>query len=139
LFNGRETDVQNEAKSGQPLVITEVLKHGDDSHVCENRHFTLGIEVFPYALQSVLYDIVTLHLSYRSASTEDVKETATGSLNRLAAKFHDEGIVELVQHLDRCLIRDGAYVEKQAYAVSSSDINIIWMNKVLFITKRFLL
>jgi hypothetical protein len=43
---------------------------------------------------------------------EEVKETVTGWLNGLAADFYDEGTVKLVQLLDKCLNRNGDYVEK---------------------------
>jgi hypothetical protein len=52
-------------------------------------------------------------------------------LNGLVSDF-DEGIIKLVQYLDKCPNRNGNYIEKLIYIVSSSDINIIWMNKVFF-------
>jgi hypothetical protein len=44
--------------------------------------------------------------------TEEVKETVTDWLNGLAADFCDEGIVRLVQRLDKCLSLNGDCVEK---------------------------
>jgi hypothetical protein len=46
------------------------------------------------------------------------------------------GIVKLVQCLNKSLSRNGDCREMNA--VSSSDIKIIWMNKIVFITKRVL-
>jgi hypothetical protein len=43
---------------------------------------------------------------------DKVKETVTDWLNGLAADFYDKGIVKLVQHLDKCLNRNGGHVEK---------------------------
>jgi hypothetical protein len=63
---------------------------------------------------------------------EEVKEIGTDWLNWLAADFYDEGIVRLVQYLDKSLNRNGDYAKKQSYIVSSSAIKIIWMNKVFF-------
>jgi hypothetical protein len=53
------------------------------------------------------------------ATDEEVKERVTVWLNVLAADFSDEGTVKLVQHLDKCLNRNGNYVEKYTYIVSS--------------------
>jgi histone-lysine N-methyltransferase SETMAR len=39
--------------------------------------------------------------SKRMATDEEVKETVTDWLNGLAANFYDEGIVKLVQRLDK--------------------------------------
>jgi histone-lysine N-methyltransferase SETMAR len=50
--------------------------------------------------------------SKRMATDEEMKETVKDWLNGLAADFHDEGIIKLVQHLDKCLNRSGDYVEK---------------------------
>jgi hypothetical protein len=41
-----------------------------------------------------------------------VIETIIDWWNCLAADFYDEGIVKLVQRLDKCLNRNGDYVEK---------------------------
>jgi hypothetical protein len=41
-----------------------------------------------------------------------VKEAATVWLNKLAADFYVEGIFKLVQRLDKCLNRNGDYVQK---------------------------
>jgi hypothetical protein len=38
---------------------------------------------------------------------EEVQETVTDWLNGPAADFYDEGIVKLVQRLDKCLNRNG--------------------------------
>jgi hypothetical protein len=46
------------------------------------------------------------------ATDEEVKETVTDWLNGLASDFYDEGIVKLVQHLDKCLNRNRDYVGK---------------------------
>jgi hypothetical protein len=43
---------------------------------------------------------------------EEVKETVIDWLNRLATDFYDEKIVKLVQGLDKCLNRNGDYVDK---------------------------
>jgi hypothetical protein len=51
-----------------------------------------------------------------------VKETIEDSLNRVVADFYDEGIVELVQSLDKSL---NDYAEKFIYILCSSEINII--------------
>jgi hypothetical protein len=45
--------------------------------------------------------------------------------------------IRLVQHLHKCLNSDGGGVEKQTFVVSSSDVNIRWMNTVFFVTKWF--
>jgi hypothetical protein len=37
----------------------------------------------------------------------EVKETVTGWLNGLAAVFYDEGIIKLVECLDKCLNCNG--------------------------------
>jgi hypothetical protein len=41
LFNGGRRDVQNEAQSGHPSVITEDLKDWVDAHIHQNRQFTI--------------------------------------------------------------------------------------------------
>jgi hypothetical protein len=46
------------------------------------------------------------------ATDEEVKETITDWLNGLAAIFYEKGIVKLVQCLDKCLNRNGDYIEK---------------------------
>jgi hypothetical protein len=56
------------------------------------------------------------------ATDEEVEERATGGLNGLAAGFYDEGIVNLMQRLDKCLNHNGDYTEKETYFVSSSGI-----------------
>jgi hypothetical protein len=43
---------------------------------------------------------------------EKVKETFTDKLKGLSTDFCDNGIVKLVQRLDKCLNRNGDYVEK---------------------------
>jgi hypothetical protein len=40
-----------------------------------------------------------------------VNETVTDWLNGVAADFYDKGIVKLVHRLDKCLNRNGNYVE----------------------------
>jgi hypothetical protein len=45
-------------------------------------------------------------------ATNEVKETVTDWLNGLAADSYDEGIVKLVQRLDKCLDRNWDYVQK---------------------------
>jgi hypothetical protein len=50
--------------------------------------------------------------SKRIATNEEVKQTVSGWLNGLAADFYDEGIVKLVQRLNKCLNRNGGYIEK---------------------------
>jgi hypothetical protein len=44
--------------------------------------------------------------------TEEVKETVTDWLNGLAADCYDEGIIKLVQCLDKCLNRNGGCAEQ---------------------------
>jgi hypothetical protein len=46
------------------------------------------------------------------AIDEEVKETVTDWLNGLVADCYDEGIVKLVQRLDKCLNHNGDHVEK---------------------------
>jgi hypothetical protein len=41
------------------------------------------------------------------ATDEEVKDTVTDWLNGLAADFYDEGIVRLVQRLEKCLMQWG--------------------------------
>jgi hypothetical protein len=48
----------------------------------------------------------------KMVTNEEVKETVTDWLSGLAADFYDEGIVELVQRLDKCLSRNGNKAEK---------------------------
>jgi hypothetical protein len=43
----------------------------------------------------------------------EVKEAVTDWLTGLAAEFYDEMIVTLVQRLDKCLNRNGDYIEKK--------------------------
>jgi hypothetical protein len=43
---------------------------------------------------------------------EEIKETVIDWVNEPKADFYDEGIVKLMQHLDKCLNRYGYYVEK---------------------------
>jgi histone-lysine N-methyltransferase SETMAR len=50
--------------------------------------------------------------SKQMATDEEAKETVTDWLNGLAADFCNKGIVKLVQHLGRCLNRNGDYIEK---------------------------
>jgi histone-lysine N-methyltransferase SETMAR len=45
------------------------------------------------------------------ATGEEVKETVMDWLNRPSANFCDEGIVKLVQRLDKCLNLNGDYAE----------------------------
>lgn len=53
------------------------------------------------------------HLGGQRFSTDDeVKEEVTRYLNGLAANFFDMGIQKLVQRLQKCLDRNGDYVEK---------------------------
>jgi hypothetical protein len=56
---------------------------------------------------------------------KEVKETVMDWLNGLVADFYDEGIIKLVQCLDKCLNHNGNYAEKQTYVVSSTVITII--------------
>jgi hypothetical protein len=42
-----------------------------------------------------------------------VKETVTDWLNGLAVDVYDEGIVKLVQRLDKCLNCNGDYIENK--------------------------
>jgi hypothetical protein len=46
------------------------------------------------------------------ATDGEVKEAVIDLLNGLTADFYDEGIMKLVQRLDKCLNRNGDYVEK---------------------------
>jgi hypothetical protein len=46
------------------------------------------------------------------ATGEEVKKTVTYLINRLAPNFYDEGIINLVQHLDKQLNHNGDYGEK---------------------------
>jgi hypothetical protein len=46
------------------------------------------------------------------ATDEEVKVTVMDWFHGLSADFYDEGIVKLVQHLDKYLNRNGDYVEK---------------------------
>jgi hypothetical protein len=46
------------------------------------------------------------------ATDEEAKETVTDWLHGLAADFYNEGIVKLVQRLDKCLTSNGDYIEK---------------------------
>jgi histone-lysine N-methyltransferase SETMAR len=48
----------------------------------------------------------------RMAPGEEVKETVTDWLNGLAADFCDEGIVRVVQRLNKCQNHKGDYTEK---------------------------
>jgi hypothetical protein len=43
---------------------------------------------------------------------EEVKETVMDGLDWLAVDFYDEGIIKLVQRLDKCLNCNGDYEEK---------------------------
>jgi hypothetical protein len=53
------------------------------------------------------------HLGGQRFSTDDeVKEEVTRYLNELAANFFDMAIQKLVQRLQKCLDRNGDYVEK---------------------------
>jgi hypothetical protein len=67
LFKGGRTDGHNEAWSGRLSVITKDLKDRVDAHIHEIRRFTTDElhEVFPYVLQTVLYETVTVQLRYR--------------------------------------------------------------------------
>jgi histone-lysine N-methyltransferase SETMAR len=47
----------------------------------------------------------------RMETDEEVKNAATDWLNGLAANVCDKGIVKLAQRLDKCLNRNGDYVE----------------------------
>lgn len=44
--------------------------------------------------------------------TDNVKETVTNWFNRLVADFFNEGVVNLVSHLEKCLNLNRDYVEK---------------------------
>jgi hypothetical protein len=46
------------------------------------------------------------------ATDEEMKEAVTDCLNGLEADFCDEGIMKLVQHLDKCLNRNADLVKK---------------------------
>jgi hypothetical protein len=46
------------------------------------------------------------------ATDKEVKETVMDWLNELVANFYDVEVVKLVQHLEKCLNRNGDYVEK---------------------------
>jgi hypothetical protein len=52
--------------------------------------------------------------SERMVTEDEVKETVSDWLNGLAADFYDEGIVKLVERLDKYLNHNGdyTYVEK---------------------------
>jgi hypothetical protein len=67
------------------------------------------------------------------------KETVTDWLNGLAADFYDEGIVKLVQRVDKCLKSNVHYVEKYTYVASSGDIKIIWTNMISFVYNKTVL
>jgi hypothetical protein len=45
-------------------------------------------------------------------ATDEVKERVMDWLNGLGADFYDEGIIKLVQCLNKCLNCNGGYVEK---------------------------
>jgi hypothetical protein len=111
LLHGGRSDVHNEAQSGRPSVITKDLKDRVAAHTCEKRLFTIDKlhDVFPYVSRSLLYKIVTVLspklkklLGSKWMTIDEVKETVMDSLNGLVANFYEEGIVKLVQHLDKC-------------------------------------
>jgi hypothetical protein len=52
----------------------------------------------------------------RMATDEEVKKIVTGWLDGLAAVCYDEGIVKLVQRLDKCLNHNGDTVYIQGAA-----------------------
>jgi CRISPR/Cas system-associated protein Csm6 len=79
--------------------------------------FTFVKTVFPYISRSVLYENFTVQLGYRKfcatwvprmlTEEHQVKEIVTDWLNGLAADSYNEGIVKLVQRLNKRLTRNG--------------------------------
>jgi hypothetical protein len=59
-----------------------------------------------------LFPYLKEHLGGRFSTDDEVKEEVTRYLNGLAANVFDMGIQNLVQRLQKCLDRNGDYVEK---------------------------
>jgi hypothetical protein len=116
LLNGKRTDMHNEVWSGHLSVITEDLKDRVDACVRENRlgqPWPSPLQFWPGAFPLPSFPKNERVFGSKWMVTDDeLKETVTDWLNWLAADFYDERIVKLVQHLDKCLDRDGDYVEK---------------------------
>jgi hypothetical protein len=49
------------------------------------------------------------------ATDEEVKEKVMEWLSGLAADVYDEGFMKLVERLDKCLNRNGGFVEKNIF------------------------
>jgi hypothetical protein len=55
------------------------------------------------------------------ATDEEMKETITDWLKRLAANFYNDVIMKLVQCLDKCLNYNGNYVEKYPHTQKKNE------------------
>jgi histone-lysine N-methyltransferase SETMAR len=123
LFNGGRTDVHNEVRSGRPSSGACLLHDNAQPHTAEKttKLEKFGWENRDHPAHSPDLAPSNFHLfpkmreflgGKRMATDEEVKEIVTDWLNGLAANFYDEGIVRLVQCLDKCLNCKGDYIEK---------------------------
>jgi hypothetical protein len=121
------------------LSMPRIRKDRSDAHVRENKRLTI------HELQDVSHmfrNLSSMRLSQFNTDTEklvpngfqersqmntaeEVKDTVADGLNGLAADGYGEGIVRLVQRLDKCLNSNGDYVQKRTCVVSGSGIKII--------------
>ena len=78
-FKDAVTNVHDEQRSGRPSVVNESLVQKVDNKVRENRRFTISssCDDFHNVSRSVLYDIVTEHLSYRNLCSRWVPKMLT--------------------------------------------------------------
>ena len=67
MFNEGRENVHDEARSGHPSLVNDVLVHKVNERVRDDRHFTISdLSLhFPWISRILLYDLVSSHLGYR--------------------------------------------------------------------------
>jgi len=81
-------------------VVTDDLVERVDEVVRDNRRFTISALSMEFLKVSSLYSIVKEHLGYKKHK------------NSLVATFYEESIGKLIHKYNKCLNRQGDYVEK---------------------------
>ena len=83
------TDVHDEQRSGRPSVLTETIaKVEQEQEMLEDRH-------------------VTVH-----ELCERIPEVSKSMIGNMAGEFYDKGIWKMPQRMQKCINRNGEYVEK---------------------------
>jgi len=112
-FKDGRDNVHDKPRSGRPSVITDDLVRAVDAKLHEDRRFT----IFTLSLKFLICFSPRNYLKeflggQRFDTDEEVKTTVEDWLSSQAADFYDEGIQKLVERYDKCLNKQGNYVEK---------------------------